>query len=312
MATQRRSRASTKECDRSEIRKKHVQADSQITNADLMTKLCENGEKVEKLSQTVEELRAAILILQNDNDALKKQVAESKQREDILRADLNIAQKRAKLADDRSDFLEQYSRNYNLRLYFVDEPDGESATQCEETVLRIFNEKMGLRHIKREHLDAVHRLGRNRNNGQPRGIIVRFVSRRERDEVISNRKKLRRSAGKSVMVVEDLTKRNYQLYCQAKSASITKQCWTNRGKVFIKTHSDRVMQITSMECLQDPRPRGGVSSVELPSTSKTVNVNKQNRQESLGSANGNASDCDSSDNETIEENSESEKPSDLW
>ena len=221
-------------------------AETQITNADLMQKLCANGEQLEKLSKITEELRAAIFTLQNENDELKREVADSRKREESLRADLRTALHRAQVADDKADFLEQYSRNYNLRLYYVEEPSGETAGQCEETVLNLFTEKMGLRHIRKEDIDAVHRLGENRQkNGQPRGIIVRFMSRRVRDEVILNRKKLKRPTGKSVVVVEDLTKRNYQLFAQAKAASVTKQCWTRRGKIFIKTNQDKVMQIKS-------------------------------------------------------------------
>ena len=42
-----------------------------------MMKLCNNGTEISKLAQTDEELRAAIFTLQNDNEQLKKEVAEA-------------------------------------------------------------------------------------------------------------------------------------------------------------------------------------------------------------------------------------------
>ena len=107
------------------------------TNADIMKKLCANGYQIEKLGRVIEELRGTILLLQLDNDRLKKEVEASKIWEQKLSADLNLAVHRATLADDRSHFLEQYSRNYNLRMYSLEEPDNETAAQCEDSVLHI-------------------------------------------------------------------------------------------------------------------------------------------------------------------------------
>ena len=157
------------------------------TNADIMKKLCSNGYQIDKLGRMIEELRGTILSLQLDNDRLKKEVEASKIREQKLRADLDLAEHRATLADDRSHFLEQYSRNYNLSMYYLEEPDNETAAQCEHSVLNVFQDKMNLRHIRKQDLDADHRLD-GKKAGTTRGIIVRFVSRKSRDEVIANRK----------------------------------------------------------------------------------------------------------------------------
>ena len=166
------------------------------TNADIMKKLCSNGYQIDKLGRMIEELRGTILSLQLDNDRLKKEVEASKIREQKLRADLDLPAHRATLVDDRSHFLEQYSRNYNLRMYYLDEPDNKTAAQCEHSVLNVFQDKMNLRHIRKQDLDAVFRFG-GKKAGTTRGIIVRFVSRKTRDEVIANRRKIKKKDGKS-------------------------------------------------------------------------------------------------------------------
>ena len=73
------------------------------TNADIMKKLCSNGYQIEKLGRVIEELRETILLLQLDNDRLKKEVEASEIREQKLRADLDFAAHRATLVDDISN-----------------------------------------------------------------------------------------------------------------------------------------------------------------------------------------------------------------
>ena len=193
------------------------------TNADIMKKLCANGYQIEKLGRVIEELRGTILLLQLDNDRLKKEVEASKIWEQKLSADLNLAVHRATLADDRSHFLEQYSRNCNPCMYYLEQLDHETAAQCEDSVLKAFHNKMNLRHIREKDLDAVHRLG-GKKAGTTRGITVLFVSWKTRDEVIANRRKLKKKDSKSVVIVEDLTKRNYHLYNVARDDPVVKLC----------------------------------------------------------------------------------------
>ena len=164
---------------------------------------------------------------------------------------MKLAQHKAALADEKSNFLEQYSRNYNLRIYHVHEPSDETPADCERTVLKLFQEKMGLRHISKELIDVTHRLGKKKGVGA-RAIIVRFVSRRTRDEVFYSRKILKEKNGRSPVIAEDLTARNYQLYCYARQADVTKSCWTRKGKIFIQTHSGKTAQIKCKGDLSDP------------------------------------------------------------
>jgi hypothetical protein len=228
-----------------------VIADSQqdvvVTPAErlIMAKLNNNGEKMDRITGLIESMESTIFNLQKENECLKKELAEVRSKQEAIQSVANVVSIKTNKAYDRSNFNEQYSRNYNLRIYFVDEPEGETAKQCEEAVLKLFHEKLELRNIKSSDLDAVHRLGKKADN-KPRGIIVRFVSRRTREEVISQRKKLKKRPGqtsKAVVIVEDLTKDNYVLYNRARATEAAKECWTKMGKIFVKSHSGTVTQI---------------------------------------------------------------------
>ena len=89
----------------------------------------------------------------------------------------------------------------------------------------------------------MHRLERKQQKGTPRGIIVRFVSRRNRDLVIYSRKKLR---GIGIFIAEDLSPRRYALLCNVK---VCKLAWSVNGKICMKAWNDRIVQVKHLSDL---------------------------------------------------------------
>ena len=71
--------------------------------------------------------------------------------------------------------------------------------ECEKKILSIIRDKLTV-DVRREDIEAVHRLGRKQEKDTPREIIVRFVSRRVRDSVIRARRNLSMSG---IVIVED-------------------------------------------------------------------------------------------------------------
>ena len=67
----------------------------------------------------------------------------------------------AKLAADRADRNEQYSRRNNVKLLYVPEAAGsfESAEECERKALQVFHNRLDLKHITPERIEAAHRMG---------------------------------------------------------------------------------------------------------------------------------------------------------
>ena len=98
--------------------------------------------------------------------------------------------------------------------------------------------------MKSEDSEIAHRVGK-RNQKGARAIIVRFVWRKVKKEVFCNRKKLlEKKCG--VLIVEDLTKKNYQLLAKAKDID---KVWTANCKVFVKTKNSKIVQIGSLQDL---------------------------------------------------------------
>ena len=172
---------------------------------------------------------------------------------------------------------------------------------------------MNLRHIRKQDLDAVHRLG-VKKAGTTRGIIVRFVSRKTRDEVIANRRKLKKKDGKSVVIVEDLTKGNYHLCNVARDDPVVKLCWTVRGKIFVKAHSGKIIEIKLKADLQNPRLKDTASTSAGGDRRNKAENSAENSSATQATVRRSSVDDANSEDAMSEADAvtEGENPSDLW
>jgi hypothetical protein len=221
-----------------------------VTNEDLMFKLCANGSEISKLAQTVDELRSALFTVQVENDELKKSVENMRKEQENLQEQLTEARYLAEIADRRAEELDAYSRRNNLRVYGIKE---ESEKDCEEKVLNIIQDTLKV-NVKKEDVEAMHRLGAKKDNNQSsRGIIVRFVNRRNRDSVFYAKKNLRNTG---IVIAEDLTKRQYSLLSLVKAdTDLCKQAWTKNGFVYMKSQAGRVVQVKNASAFYDQTQR---------------------------------------------------------
>nr|KAG5693659.1 hypothetical protein BaRGS_017389 [Batillaria attramentaria] len=213
-------------------------------------------------------MKGVLFELRQENDSLKQQLAECKSEVLEMKRIAEEAKAVANATRKSNEELEQYGRRNNVRMYGVAEPDDETPEACEAKVLKIISEKLGLTNIRPQDIDAVHRLGapkkrqrRRQHQGdkddrasdsdsdterRPRGIIIRFVSRKCAQSVLKNRSKLKNSG---VVVVEDLTHARYVLYMRCREHEKVSDAWTINGKVFVRSAADG--KVHSIQSLSD-------------------------------------------------------------
>ena len=289
----------------------------------------ENMDK--KLDLRMDGLESRIFDLEQAKDAQKKEIEEVAKQQNVSVDLITSNETIAKTSHEKASANEQYLRNYNVRIFNLHEVENESIEQCEEKVLKLFNETMKVK-VSIDAIDVLHRVGKkkpkaqNKTNEQSkdrpkpgdekskekethvnleqnnnindntkkdkqndsqsnrsstskkesdkdsdsdeetepeRPVIVRFLSRRIRREVLENRSRLKenlRPGKKPVAIVEDLTKHNYTLLMRAKHSEKFESAWTRDGNVFgrqslngvhvpIKTMSD-------IDCPPVPRSEG--------------------------------------------------------
>ena len=121
------------------------------------------------------------------NDYLKTKVSDT---EDAIEELENEVQRLRKTVGKEREFrndLEQYQRRNSLRFLSVG-PDRcrETADDCKKKVLAIINDELGLNYILSADISIAYRVGVR--NTKPRPIIVKFLSRKHKIQVIQKAK----------------------------------------------------------------------------------------------------------------------------
>ncbi|KAK7879125.1 hypothetical protein WMY93_034095 [Mugilogobius chulae] len=170
--------------------------------------------------------------------AVQKQLLASN---DSSRAHRNILLSRYK-----EDELEQYSRKENVRIHGIQEENMEETEEIlVEKVCKLAAEAGT--NIRESDISAVHRLGGAKKQGKTRPVIVRFVSRRKKAELMRNKAVLRsNSSSKNIFISDDLTSMRYKLFQYAKEKC--PHTFIKEGKVICK-HDGHYKTINSPDDL---------------------------------------------------------------
>lgn len=257
-----------------------------------------------KMEERIEVLEGRVFNVEKSHDLIQTEIENVKRKQTLSQEVMSGSEQVAKVSFDKAAANEQFLRNYNLRIFNLDEPPEESIQDCEKKVLQLFKEKLGV-DVPLGAIDVIHRVGpklarpskinspsketktsttiddvnqnlnhtnenkdetensQSQNKQMPaaqansentskdkpkeetdkenqdytqlgRPIIVSFLSRRIRREILINRGKLERKRNtKNVMIVEDLTKLNHSLLKKAKEAKGKyESVWSKDGLIY--------------------------------------------------------------------------------
>ena len=206
------------------------------------------GGKRENIQETVKRVVAealqdtatlqvlATLIRDQVVQELKETITKNTSVIEELRTTIQHKDEQIAVLERRVDDLEQYSRRQCLRIFGVEEKEGEDT----DKIVMEVAEKVGAT-VVIEDIDRSHRVGVKRND-RPRPVIVKFVSYRKRSEVFVNKRKLK---GTGVTVREDLTKSRYNVLQEAIKKHGYQNVWTMDGAIIVKS-GDTKRRVTSL------------------------------------------------------------------
>ena len=157
-----------------------------------------------------------------------------------LESRLSAAQEEAKLAINKANDNEQYSRKYNLRFIGIEEKKDEN---CTELIVAFCKEKLGIV-VPANTIDRAHQVGK-KSEGKTRAILVKFMIYNSKLMVCIQKKLLKDS---DFYINEDLTYINMKLFSHArKYASNIKSTWFSDGKLFVRGElDDKIYRIRNM------------------------------------------------------------------
>lgn len=217
---------------------------------------------LEDISKIIEEKITASLsnaeFIKNIADSVYKRICDkyehiiSAQKEAInsLKNEVNILKKGNKKLEKEVDDSQQFSRNFNVRIFgMLQESEKENTKQI---VLKLFNEKMNIKGIKDSDIMKCHRVPvRNPSSDKtrPPAVLVRFYNDNIRAEVMGNRKLLK-STG--IAVQDDLTKYRLSLMGSAIKLFNKNNVWSHNGNVFVK-FKNRIHKIQNMDDINNIR-----------------------------------------------------------
>ena len=124
---------------------------------------------------------------------LLKEVALLRQQNSDIKEALDRKVQRNNAIHNNTNELEQYTRRNNLRIFGIkDTNPKETAVQSEHLVAQLCKQKLGY-NLQLWEVEVDQRTGKFLPDGNC-PIIVRFVSQKTRQEILSNRRKLKGTA----------------------------------------------------------------------------------------------------------------------
>ncbi len=198
--------------------KRKRKQNNESSDSDIETRLC------------LEALEGEMFDIKNKLESACAKIEDQASEITRLKEQINMKSNLCGVLQSRMNDLEQYTRRNSIRIFGLrDNNENETIYETEKVVLGFLNNKLGLK-MTPSDIDILHRLGRFSAN-YDRCVIVKFVSRKSKISVLSQRKKLK---GSTISISEDLTSANHQHLQNVRQAECVSQAWSKDGKVFAK------------------------------------------------------------------------------
>lgn len=227
--------------------KTHTNKQLKSLEADLGKSVENCHEKITELIKTVSEQSSALKEFEKLFDAMK-------QENTTLRA-------KVRSLEQQLDDTDQYTRINCLEINGVPETNNENVVEIVQTIGKVLQVT-----VSAEDIDACHRLG-PKQDGRRRGIIVKFVRRHMKEEMLRKRK-IKRNLNTSdigmasgpaevVYMNESLSPARRKVLNAARSLRKEQGftfVWVKNGKVFLrKDEGSKAIMLTNMDQLTDLR-----------------------------------------------------------
>lgn len=173
-------------------------------------------DKLNKILRHIEDTNKGIARLENKFDRLNNDLKQ-------VKTSVNSNLEKIKLLDSKVDSLEQFYRSNNLRFYGIPTADNEDTYNL---IMEVITGKMQV-NISGPAIVRTYRIN-SRGNNVPGPILVRFLSHQTKNEVYSQKHKLK---GTRITVREDLTKERLTFLKFAIETYGKKNVWTQDGKI---------------------------------------------------------------------------------
>jgi hypothetical protein len=213
------------------------------------------------LTKRIEELTVTVNKLKETNDVLTKKQQNHEQ-------DMLALRKRLNETEGRLEDVEIYSRAHDIIIRGLPENSyaeratlasnsatatTETSTVLEDAIIQLCQVNLGVQ-VDRRDISVAHRLKASPHD-RSRPVIVRFTSRRIRDQVFRSKRELKALLrDKAIFISEHLTRASSTLFFEARKRlrdNVIAAAWTMNGLVHIKTTTNASERPTIIRSLAD-------------------------------------------------------------
>jgi len=218
------------------------------------------------LREEIKSLKCLFESVKNENALLKTQQLQITAQISDLKIENNRLQQQVEHSNAVFNKHEQYSRRNSVRIFGIREEQNESNERCQSKVTNMLKQELGII-ITPHDIDTIHRTGRFRND-QPRAIILKFVRRNLKENVLREKRNLK---GTGVVVVEDLTRQNLKLLKDVRDHPSVQSAWTSNGKVIaITLYDESRINVSGDRPIDEQLPRiSSSASTSATTTTRT-------------------------------------------
>lgn len=188
------------------------------------------------------------MVMKMTNEALENRLIERVSKAATPRHDPQMVATVRRLTYE-NDRLQQYTRRESVRIWGVKTVAGEKAEDVEKRALDIIHDA-GV-DCTPDDLQAVHRVGKEDKGSK--AILVKFVSRRKRRELMKAKKALKEKEGyDKIYINDDLTPLRSRLLGYIKKLEHVDKAWSIDGKLMVKLNGqDKDAKPTAVETPDD-------------------------------------------------------------
>lgn len=208
-----------------------------------------------EIKMDLREFERSLSFTTDKMDEVLVEIKKLKERQVDLENENKMLREKMMKMENSVEELEQYSRNRNIQIDGIPCVKDENLEKLVQDIATQIDVE-----ITGGEIDVVHRIP-SRYNKNPEPIVVQFLSRKKRDEMIEKGKKKKINTTnlnisgpqKPVFINEHLTVQRKRLLYEAKikkNEMNFKYVWSKGGKVFMrKTDTSNVIQLNSLEQL---------------------------------------------------------------
>lgn len=200
---------------------------------------------MDQFQRQLDELRATATVDAPSLASLNKEFTAFRQR---MHAMLDTIKANYIKLECRIEELEANGRRKWLLFHGIKE---EVVDKPRELVMAAVNNKLGYG-LTNTSIAACHRLGKAKNQQNPRPILVKFRDREDRYSIWTRKKQLK---GTRLLITESLIPPRQQLYNEARQLFTANRCWTRDGKIIVKHPDDSITTITTSTQLQSAKDK---------------------------------------------------------